>query len=273
MVILITHSLKLFVVFLILSSLGRSQSPLPYQSQIHPSSVGQTPTVEQLIERFIQAIGGRSNWLQIKSQYSSGKIEIPELNDSGSFEVYSKAPNRTLVILRLARLGNITVAFDGQRGWSQTQHNEVKFASADEQDARKRDADSYKYLHFKEHFVASSLVSTEKVEGMNTYVIEVTAIPDKVQERLYFDVATGLLVRRDIIGKAIQNKNPSDVMYYGDYREVGGVKVACSLRNIKGNMTFLSKVNEVRNNVAIDEGIFAPPINRITASKQLAPIL
>ena len=53
----------------------------------------QTPTALKIIERSIQALGGRDAWLKTKTQYAAGTLEVVGSENKITVELYSKAPN------------------------------------------------------------------------------------------------------------------------------------------------------------------------------------
>jgi hypothetical protein len=111
------------------------------------SQQNQLPMVSQIIEHFIKAIGGRTAWLKVKTQYAAGIIEVPSTGNKGTYEVYSKAPTKSLAIMRFTN-GEFRFGFDGQKSWRQAQHDEAQYDPPEKQEASRRDSDFYKYLNF-----------------------------------------------------------------------------------------------------------------------------
>ena len=98
------------------------------------------------------------------------------------------------------------------------------------------------------------------MDGKKAYVVEATPAGEKLPERLYFDLGTGLLVLRDMSRANGEGKVTPDRVYYHDYQFVDGIKVAYSLRMIQGDMTIVTKHSNVKNNLAIDDAIFRLPL-------------
>ena len=216
------------------------------------------PTVREVIERFIKAVGGKAAWLKIKSQYSAGTIEVPALGNKGTYEAHLKAPDKTLVVMKLIT-GELRTGFDGQRGWSQTWDNEIQFDPATKTAARKRESDFHKYLHFKQHFPLAKLMGIEVVEGKKTYLIEATPAGEKIPESLFFDIDSGFLIRRDTKVADDKGGYRVETQYYDDYREVDGIKVAFGQRIVQDKIVIVRKHTEVKHDLAMDDAIFKPP--------------
>jgi hypothetical protein len=58
-------------------------------AQTTPKTVapGATPTVDQVLDKYVDALGGRAAWKKITSRQSTGTIEVPALNLYGIFQV------------------------------------------------------------------------------------------------------------------------------------------------------------------------------------------
>ncbi len=86
-------------------------------------------------------------------------------------------------------------------------------------------------------------------------------------ERLYFDVQTGLLLRKDTYNTTALG-NYTIQTDYSDYRDAGGVKIPFLISTVSVSPadTAVIHVERVENNAAIDAAKFAKP-----ASKPPAP--
>src|SRR5687768_3765125 len=110
----LTHIL--IVISMVASFRSEGSTPTIHSGTKH---VRQIPTAQQVVERFIRAVGGRAAWMNIKSQWSTGTIEVLTLDSKGTYEVYAKAPNQSLVVMKFAQGGEIRTGFDGQKSWVQ----------------------------------------------------------------------------------------------------------------------------------------------------------
>jgi hypothetical protein len=219
---------------------------------------GSVPTAYQVVDQFVQAVGGSAAWLRVTSSCAKGTVEINGVS-VGTFEVCSKAPDRSLVIFKLSNVGEYKSGFDGQKGWHQNPNADAEYELESKQAALKRDADSYKYVHFRQHFPKAVVVGTANVNGEDAYVVEATPAGESIPEKLYFGMKSKLLLRRDVSHGAGAGDS-SSVTIYSDYRQVGEVKVAFAVRNIGGGKNiFVYKMTEEKNNVAVDDALFTLP--------------
>jgi len=77
-------------------------------------------------------------------------------------------------------------------------------------------------------------------------------------EQFYFDVETGLLLRRDSLQAAPDGDLPI-VHRYSNYKAVDGVQVPSLLRHKDPALEWQVKFTDIQNNVAIDPAKFARP--------------
>jgi hypothetical protein len=74
------------------------------------------------------------------------------------------------------------------------------------------------------------------------------------QQKQYFDVSNGLLLRRDV-----NIQGTSMQAYFEDYKEVNGVKVPFTIRRSRPDFTFTHKFDLVEHNTLIDDAKFRKP--------------
>src|SRR5262245_6936005 len=98
----------LFVIGLI--SIGFGQAP----QQAKPAN--SLPTIDQIMEKNIKAMGGKEALQKITTRISKGTLEAPDAGVSGKFEVYSKAPNKMSLLVDLSVV-TFKLVFDGSKGW------------------------------------------------------------------------------------------------------------------------------------------------------------
>jgi CubicO group peptidase (beta-lactamase class C family) len=205
------------------------------------------PTVDQILDKYVQAIGGEAAYRKLTTSVGKGTFEIQEAGIVGSIEYESMAPNKLRIILRGQTKNGYQVdlwsGFDGAVGWDfNSTSGGYRELSGKELAAKRRDAEFYLEIKRKELYPKMALKGAQKVGARAVYVIEATPAEGD-PENWYFDVETGLLIR-------------IDDTYYDDYREVNGVKLPFTYRASSASGMFISRLDEVRFNIPIDEARF-----------------
>ena len=96
-----------------------------------------------------------------------------------------------------------------------------------------------------------------RIDGKPAYVLEGTPAGLR-RARFYFDVESGLLVRRDTLGPPPQAA-PIQIAFFEDQRFVDGVMVAFRVRTVLPASTQVLTIESVRFNVPIDDAFFRIP--------------
>lgn len=219
--------------------------------QISPGDPN-TPSTEQIINRYIEALGGESALLKIKSRVSTGTIELP-LGLNGTVEVYEQAPNRTSVIMNLDGFGIVQQTFNGSLRWLQDPVRGYVSFPAGTPGATSDDI--HRELRYRRLLSSLHFERKDKVGDRDCFVLDRMA-GGLVIERLFFEVTTGLLVRENDT-------------YLEDYREVDGVKESFVAREAPSTgMATVIRLKEVKHNVAIDEAKFAERPDCFTRPEQ-----
>jgi hypothetical protein len=244
--------------------------PLPqFMETFDPPVPPSEPTVDQILSKYIQALGGEAALRKITSRVITGTREVPT-GPGGTtpvpalVEEYRQAPNLTLNINH-APTFTVSDGFDGKGAWTQDMTGLVTdVASAIDQARVKRDADFYQGLDLKQEYPRMALRGVERVNGRDAYVVYGYPEGDSL-DRLYFDVQTGFLLRKLSTLTTLFGSLPFQVDY-DDYRDTGsGVKYpfwirmnpATSRSETQTQSTIL--VQKVQDNAPIAGGKFVRP--------------
>ena len=221
------------------------------------SALAQEPTVDQILEKYIQATGGRAAAEKLTSRASKGTFEMPAMGLKGATEIFAKAPNKVLITTNIPGLGVVEQGFNGTVGWSRDAMQGLREQSGAELAAIRRDAQFHKHIRLKDLYPKMELKPSEKVGQRQTHVIEATPA-EGVPEKWYFDAETGFLLRVDTVRESPQGKIALEVSME-DYREIDGVKIPFTVRQSNPAFNLTIRIDEVKHNVSIDEAKFEKP--------------
>jgi len=225
------------------------------------------PTIDQILAKYVDALGGEAAIRKVTSRVITGTQFIPTGPGGrdpmpAAVEQYRKAPN---LYVNIYRTPTYTIAdgFDGTTVWSQDQNGRVTEPVKLDADRARRSADFYEPLTLRQEYTSIAVRGVDTVNGHDVYVVVGTPQGD-TPETLYFDVQTGLLLRRTTYLTTQAGGSPFR-RNYDDYRDSSGVKVPfVTLLDPAGPRTLLwptstLRVTAVKNNVAIDTSRFAKP--------------
>ncbi len=212
------------------------------------------PTAEQILERYVVALGGNDSIQKVTSRISKGTFTSADIGGSGSVEIYAKAPNRQVTIMLPSGIGAYRVGFNGSVGWMQGPGS-AEFTELP--GFPKRDVDFYQATKLKELYPRIAFKGSEKIGSRESYVLE--APRGGNPKRWYLDTESHLLIRtevRDPRGHVLNSES------YDDYRTVDGIKVPFDIRRLdEEGFDVTIKLSEVKHNVQIDDAKFDKPVD------------
>lgn len=213
------------------------------------------PGVDEVLDKYVQAVGGRAAFRKITSRVSKGSFTSTKLGVKGSVELYAKAPNKQLTVLTAAGFGTYRRGFDGATAWEQGPGGDEARESAH---FTKRDADFYQAVTLHDVYPRLAFAGREKINGRGAYVLEAPRAGNP--KRWYFDAQSGLLLHTEVRGRANNILTSED---YADYRSVDGVLIPFRLRQVvEDGIDFDISLGEVKQNVSIADSIFDEPTTR-----------
>lgn len=212
-------------------------------------------TAEQVLEKSIQAMGGRAAMGKITSTSMKGTLQMQGI--SGSFEIHQKAPNKYFMVQNLQGVGEFKQGYDGKIGWSQDPMSGIRNLEGAELEMTKREARHNAPLYWKQLYKKVELLGTRKVGNTNTHAVRMTPIKGKPVTQ-YFDAKTFLLVKVDMTVESPQGTVQTET-FLSDYRAVNGVRFPFTIRQRVASIEVSMKITEVKNNVPIKDSLFAKP--------------
>jgi photosynthetic reaction center cytochrome c subunit len=219
------------------------------------------PSADQLLEKYLTAVGGANGLLKIKSRVQKGTIDVA--GTKFPIDVYSEAPDKRVSVSHFQSGSSIT-AFNGQAGWL-TIPNGVHLMTGPEREAARIDAQLYLPLHLKDMYQEFKVRPGEEIGGHATYLL-MAKQTDRPTLSLYFDQQSGLLLRQLRLTETPLGRNPTQVDY-ADYRETDGVKIPYRWTLTRPNGSFTINVDQVQDNVPIDPELFEAPSEKPPTEK------
>jgi photosynthetic reaction center cytochrome c subunit len=215
-------------------------------------------TADQILEKYVAAIGGADAMKKVTSRVMKGKILAG--GSETPIDVITKAPNMRVSITHSAASDSFT-AFDGTAGWLGSTGHAAREMSAAESAAAGLDAEFYLGLRVKELFPQLRRGRPETVAGAECEILNGTA-PGRPAVRLYFDKSSGLLVRMVRYADTPMGHNATQIDY-ADYRDADGVKIPFRWTLSRPNARFTIQIAEVKSNAAVDDARFAKPAGEV----------
>ena len=215
------------------------------------------PAAKEIIDRYVQAIGGREANEKIKTRVSKGTIELAPMGVKGTIESYAAAPDKSYTKLTLAGLGDIIEAFDGTTAWTINPLQGNRDKAGVELLQTKLISNFYREINLDKLYPQMEVKGVEKVGDREAYVVVGTPVGLDPQT-FYFDKETGFLLRADSVTVTPEGKTPIK-SFFEDVRTVDGVKTPFKVRAVTPQFEIITVLTEVKNDAPVDEKIFSKP--------------
>ena len=214
----------------------------------------QGPNAEEILEKYVAAVGGADAIRKITSRTMTGKI-LAGGNES-PIEVLTKAPNKRVTISKMGA-GESFTAFDGTAGWMANTGRPARDMSASESASAGIDAEFYLPLRIKELFLQVRRGRPEQVNGVDCNVLTGSG-GGRPMTRFYFDSQSGLLLRMVRYSDTPVGRMPVQIDY-ADYKDVDGVKIPLRWTLSRPGGRFSIQIADVKTNTPIEDAKFAKP--------------
>jgi photosynthetic reaction center cytochrome c subunit len=223
-----------------------------------------TMTAEQILDKYLTAIGGAEAAAKLTSFTAKGSYEGFDSDfEKVPFDLYVRAPNMRATVIHM-KAGPQTTTHDGRQAWAAAPSDLTPVPVIELVDASLEGARLDAQLAFPAQI---KTVLTDWRTGFPPLTIDRRRInviqgmsPRRSPVKLYFDNETGLLVRSVRYSRTAVGTVPITTVY-SDYRDVPGlgVKVPYTWQVTWTNGRGTYTIESLQPNVAIDAARFARP--------------
>jgi len=219
----------------------------------------------------MQAIGGAQKVASITSFVAAGKsVGYRGFGGGGVVEVSAQAPDKRATHINFPEYPDRGVSvrtYDGRTGWIATPLTVVpKYElGGSERDGARLDAQLAFPSQIKQALTNLRVGPPTTINDKDVQVLQGNGLNGTLAT-LYFDDASGLLVRMVRHGRSPIGRVPTQVDY-SDYRDVGGIRFPFrwTFAWLGGRDSF--EFSDVKLNVPIDAARFGQPTVKVAAPK------
>jgi len=212
----------------------------------------QTTTVDDVVDKYITALGGKEKLLALKTLKSEGTM---------STQGYDISITNTRTHLTGLRMD---IDFNGTTNYQvlNTTKGSSFWPVRGQSDPEDMDAEQYKYLsvqldlqgplvNYKEKGNTVELVGKETVDKAETYHLKLT-FKNAVVTNLYIDAASGRLVKTSA-KISMGGQEVESVTTYADYKQnADGYWFAYTVTTAQGTISY----DKISTNIPVDESIY-----------------
>lgn len=224
--------------------------------------LGKTPSADQILDKYVQAIGGAERLAKLTSFVAKGTYQGYQ-DEKYPVDVYAKAPNQISTVIHTTA-GDSATTYDGRTGWIAGPATERPVSllelTGGDLTGVKLDAAIWFPAQIRQALTQWRPASSATIDGRDMQMIQGSS-DGRYPVNLYFDAKSGLLARMVRYDESPVGLNPTQVDY-ADYRDVAGVRMPYRVTVTWLDGKSSTELSEIQPNVPIDAARFTRPSSK-----------
>jgi outer membrane lipoprotein-sorting protein len=214
-------------------------------------------TADEILEKMIEAQGGRTRLASIKDVTGSGEFEMPAMGMSGLMTRYQKEPNLLRMDVEIMGM-MMTQAYDGETAWMVNPQTGMTEEMPEPQaEYFERDTLGFGAILDPEKYgISFAYKGKEKIEDKEYHVLG-QSFSDGYTITIYIDQKTYLPYKTKAMTLDPMEMETETESYMSDYREVDGVMTSFQMRIFQGGEEFIVfTASEIKYNTGLEDSFF-----------------
>lgn len=212
---------------------------------------------KQLIDKMLEAQGGKKLIQGIKDTTTTGTIDIIQFGISGDITMYSKEPNMMRMDMDFMGMA-MTQAYDGETAWRiDPQTGTTDVMSEDEAEYVARGSYGNDAFFNPEKFgITYTYIGKETIDNKEMHVLE-RKFTDGYTITFYIDAETYLLHKTKALSLNQMGMEVEEETIFSDYKEVQGMKTPHLISIIQDGEEFGTiTITEIKYNSGLLDDLF-----------------
>lgn len=223
-----------------------------------PATASQLPSAREIIDRHVEAVGGREAIEGHSSSHASGTIEIVGQGLTGSMDIWAAAPDKTVVAVSFPAAGvENRTGFNGEVGWSVDPMTGERILQGGELQQLVDEADYYGDLHDPEKFAAMETVEQVEFDGRPAYKVRLEYLSGR-EVFEYFDVETGRMIGVEGAQESIMG-SMNVVTTLDEYTQFDDIMVPTRMTQVLGGLQTVRVSIDAVELDSVDPAVFELP--------------
>jgi hypothetical protein len=220
-------------------------------------------TAESVLDRFVDATGGRETYEKLKTRISRGTVLRTSMDDLSLLTVYETASTSRYWLSRSESLGEQEEGSIGECAWSCSLMSGPHLKKGAELADALRTAPIDAPLRWRESFTKVDYAGTKELFGKICHVVK-GELHGSGPETQYYEADSGLLVRIELTLHLEGSELPG-VITFEEYRDVDGLLLPHTIRRDHASIDeMVIKIEEIDHETPIPSSVFVPPEEILT---------
>jgi hypothetical protein len=241
------------------------------------AAVEHLPTGEDVLDRHVEATGGKEAHLRLTTRKSTGTlaVDLGGHNFEAKLERHARAPSNSHLVIQGDQIYQVR-ANNAQHAWewrpsnhlhgsedSRSEEGITELLEGTEKDRTIEDSRFHADVEWRNHFTEAKTLGVADVQGRPAYEVEMTAKSGEKYSRFY-DRENGRLVKSARETESSQMGEIEVESFFEDYREFDGVWLATRVRQVLSSSSFgtgtqIWTYDTIEHDLAVPASLFQVP--------------
>ncbi len=207
-------------------------------------------TAKQIINKYINAIGGKKNLSKIKDRttYLSGNVRSTKVR----MTIYQKIPDKLKQVINTDSVVQ-AIYYENSKG-EMISANQTMELKGPELEKLKYESTLQLLLNLDSLGIKLKFDGVKNVDGIPAYVLDMI-FPSGSKWTQYYDTTTGLKIQEAKNVKTLQGAF-AQLTEFADYKKIDGIKYPFSIKQMLGSQSMEFKVDSIKVNTGLEDSLF-----------------
>ena len=247
-------------------------APLPprdyFGEALKPQPKRVLPTAQEVIAKYLSVVGANRQDILSQAIVMRGTVErVERAKASGPTEIVFKQPNKARIVETLTS-GVVTRGSNGATAWAQSSKGVNQVAGENLKAMKAMPTTTiasdglFSPIKIPDSSSRAKLIGIVRINDRESYqvIVEDSSTPSIQSIQLFFDVESGLLLRRLNVTNTMLG--PLNVQWdFSDYRDVSGIKLPFVIRtsDVSSYDTVVRRFSEIKIDPSVSDNVFDVP--------------
>jgi outer membrane lipoprotein-sorting protein len=217
------------------------------------------PKAEALIQKMIDATGGKAAYDKLQSRFTRGKLSMRRAKVELTHTVWAQRPNKSYELLESSALGKTESVCDGSMVWETSQMTGPSLKNGPDRALQLREADFDRWPNWTKYYKSATTAGADSVAGKATWKVEMVPF-EGPPETKWMDQTTGLLLKTSTKLMGEMGAIPVEI-FIEDYLDACGIKIPSRTRMVAmgGKQELITTIDSVACNPEVPKDRFDMP--------------
>ncbi|PID79510.1 hypothetical protein CSA17_02325 [bacterium DOLJORAL78_65_58] len=218
------------------------------------------PSAESIIDKFIEASGGKAAMAKYKTAHATGTFSIPAMGLTADLEIWKQAPDLSCSRMVSETLGTISEGYNGEVAWEISMMTGTKVKEGVELAAARREAEFSIWLRWKDFYQKAETLGSDEVDGVDCWKVRMTPNEGEGEPEIQWFAKDSGLALKSVTTMKSEMGEMSVEAYILDYQEVQGLVLPMKSRQVlMGMQEMVMEMKKFEFGVEIPAGTFDLP--------------